>query len=275
MKILEVTKKDLVLKDYKQRSALESDASMLINEDTLLVCDGKPVILYCKIKKDTSALRWAVRSIKYDTYKRTAGLKTTSKIFGYMPKLPMRKDFCSATAMAKEYPKEHFVVTDFAKTLAEFYKESFPEVYTYHFELAEEKLKKEWTIGNTPFTSGIINKNNPLKYHHDSGNFRDVLSNMIVFKRDCKGGRLVCPEYNVKFECTDDSVVIFDGQKILHGVSPLTVGENGYRYSVVYYSLQQMWKCEDVNLELDRIKQVKTDRETKRLHSQFMDKLHT
>jgi len=119
----------------------------------------------------------------------------------------------------------------------------------------------------TPFTSGIVNKNNPLKYHHDSGNFKNVLSNMIVLKRGVKGGRLSCPEYDIKFECDDNCVVIFDGAQILHGVTPIIKpeGEETYRYSVVYYSLEQMWKCDSVNEEVKRIRKVKKEREFKRI----------
>ena len=44
-------------------------------------------------------------------------------------------------------------------------------------------------------------------------------------------------------------------------------------YSVVYYSLEQMWKCEPLGDEVERIRNVKTQREIKRLDPEHMAKL--
>ncbi len=267
MNILEVTKKPVSLKDYKKRSALEPDATTFITEDTLVTENGKPIILYKKLTElDTSAIRWAVRTIKYRKNKRTSGLVTQSRIFGYSPRIPMRQDYCSSTLLSKEQPKQHFIVANFAKDLAKYYAEFFPDIFEQHQELVMDKVKKDWIIPESPFTSGIVNKNNPLKYHFDAGNFKDVFSNMIVFKKDVEGGHLACPEYNLMFAVEDNSVVIFDGQKILHGVTPIIKkSPDAYRYSVVYYSLQGMWKCQVITDEIARIREVKKQREWRRM----------
>lgn len=269
MKILEINSRPIVTSDYKMRSAIESDSSNLIDYDCLITVDGKPKILYAKINADTSHLRWAVKNIEYQETLRTNGLKTRSAVFGFSPRVTMRKDFCSATAMSRNFPKQHHVICDFAKELTKLYQEYFPETLERHYEVAKGKIKSEWTLTGTPFTSGIVNKNNPLKYHHDAGNFKNVLSNMIVLKRGVIGRRLVCPEFDVKFECDDNHVVIFDGAKILHGVTPIIKpegDENCYRYSVVYYSLEQMWNCDHVNEEVKRIRRVKKEREFSRIN---------
>ncbi len=268
MRILEVAAKPVVTKDYKMRSAVEADCSQLVDYDCLVTVDGLPKILYCKINADTKALRWAVKNIEYAETTRTNGLTTRSAIFGYSPRLAMRKDFCSATAMATKFPKHHFVICDFAKELIKLYETHFKETLARHYEHCNLKVKEDWKLPGTPFTSGIVNKNNPLKYHHDAGNFKNVLSNMIVLKRGVSGGRLACPEFDLKFECDDNHVVIFDGAQILHGVTPIIKPEgddNCYRYSVVYYSLEQMWNCEDVNEEVKRIRVVKKRREHNRV----------
>lgn len=267
LKVLEINPVELNLSEYKKRSAKESDANILIDYDCLITENGSPKILYKKIEADTDPLRWAVKNIKYSTSQRTAGLKTTSAIFGFSPRNVLRKDFCSSTAMARSFPKQHYIICEFSKTLTKLYEEYFPETLARHYELADKKVKKEWKLEGTPFTSGIVNKNNPLKYHHDAGNFKNVLSNMIVLKRGVQGGRLACPEYNLKFEYADNHVVIFDGAQILHGVTPIIKpeSEDCYRYSVVYYSLEQMWKCDAVNEEIKRIRKVKKEREFKRV----------
>jgi len=40
--------------------------------------------------------------------------------------------------------------------------------------------------------------------------------------------------------------------------------ENSYRYSVVYYSLKQVWNCPPLSEEILRAREVRNKRETKR-----------
>lgn len=268
MKIIEITPKEVDFKKYKMRSALEEDCSQLIDFDCLVTVDGVPRILYMKVDADTTGLRWAVKTINYEETTRTNGLKTRSAIFGFSPRVTMRKDFCSATAMSRNFPKQHLVICNFAKELTKLYQEYFPDTLKRHYDTVGDKVDENWTIKGTPFTSGIVNKNNPLKYHHDAGNFKNVLSNMIVLKNGVSGGHLACPEFDLKFKCDDKHLVIFDGAQILHGVTPIIKpeGDDGcYRYSIVYYSLEQMWNCENVNEEVSRIRKVKKEREIRRI----------
>lgn len=266
MKTLELKPKKLEFSKFKQRTALESDAKQIIDYDCMVTENGQPIILYAKLDFNTDDLRWAMKRVNFQRSDRTGGLKTNSAIFGYSPKVALRKDFCSATSMATKQPKEHFIITNFAHKLSKVYEKYFPDTFAEHKKVTQDKILDQWVIPGTPFTSGIVNKDNPLKYHHDSGNFKGVLSNMIAFKRGMEGGRLACPEYDIKFEIQDNTVVIFDGQSILHGVTPFKkTSPDGYRLTAVYYSLEQMWKCDDVNKELLRIRQVKREREMKRL----------
>lgn len=277
IKILDINPKTIDLKMFKMRSAIESDCQNLIDYDCLVTVNGYPKILYCVIESEkTTALRWAVKNIDYEESIRTNGLKTRSAIFGFAPRVTMRKDFCSATAMSRNFPKQHHVICKFSEDLIKLYEQYFPETLARHKKMVGDKVKEEWKLSNTPFTSGIVNKNNPLKYHHDSGNFKNVLSNMIVLKSGVEGGHLACPEFDLKFKCDNNHVVIFDGAQILHGVTPIIkkqIDEFCYRYSVVYYSLEQMWNCENVNDEVKRIRKVKKEREFKRASgSQSSDK---
>lgn len=267
MKILHLDKREVNRKEFIRRSALETDSENLINEPTLVYNNGKLVIAYIDLSGiDTDNLRWACLTNKYDKSYRTAGLITNSNIFGYMPRRTLMADYCHVTAMAKDKPKNHLVYIEFASQLEKYYRQYFPDVLDKHYEIVKEKILPEWRIDGTPFTSGIVNKDNPLKYHYDAGNFQGVLSNMVAFKKGVEGGRLVCPEYDIKFEISDNTLLIFDGQSILHGVTPIKkTNPKGYRYTVVYYSLQQLWKCEPLKDEVKRIRAVKKQREFKRL----------
>ena len=79
---------------------------------------------------------------------------------------------------------------------------------------------------------------------------------------------------DIALEVEDNTLTIFNGQDILHGVSTIEYNnEHAYRYSVVYYSLEQMWKCEPLGQEIDRIRKVKTEREKKRLDPDHLESL--
>ena len=275
MKRFDLERKEVDIAKFKKRSAYLSDVSNVIKEDCIIYSDGNPVILYKTLpSKETTHLRWAVKNTNFISGKRTRGLAHTSRTFGFAPRIAMRQDYCHSSSYAYDQPKHHYVVSKFAENLSNIYQKYFPNVFEDHTERVEEKIKPEWKIANTPFTSGIINKNNPLKYHFDQGNFKGVMSNMIAFKKDVTGGHLVMPEFDIALEIADNSLSIFDGQDILHGVSGFDRNNDmGYRYTIVYYSLEQMWKCEPIDDEVVRIRQVKNEREKKRLDPEHLNEL--
>ena len=69
----------------------------------------------------------------------------------------------------------------------------------------------------------------------------------------------------MKLEISDNTLTIFDGQSIVHGVTPLfKYKPNSYRYTKVYYSLEQMWKCDSIKEEIMRIRKLKKERREER-----------
>ena len=250
------------MKDVK-----EEDFNVLMNENTIVRDEdtGEIIIVYMKLKEAVEELRESVINIKYSNGRRAGGLKTYDKIFGYMSRIPHQNDYCSTPSLARENPKNHKIVCDYGDKLGDLYKEMCPEMYDKHSKIVAENVKPDWILGRSPFTSGIINKNNQLNYHYDRGNFKDVFSNMIAFRSKIEGGRLSIPEYDLGLEIDDSTVTLFDGQKILHGVTPIHyLSPESYRFTIVYYSLSQMWKCTTPKEELDRIKRVKTERNRNR-----------
>ena len=254
-------------KDFVYKNVKETDFDIIINENTTIRDQntGEIILVYMKLKEGVDELREAIINLKYVKGRRAQGLKAFDKIFGYMSRIGFQNDYCSTAGFARESPKNHKIVCDYGDKLGDLYKEMVPEMYNKHSKIVAEKVKPEWILGNSPFTSGVINKNNQLNYHFDSGNFKDVFSNMIAFRKKIEGGRLSLPEYNIGLEIDDSTVTLFDGQKILHGVTPINyLTPESYRFSIVYYSLSQMWKCTSPKEELDRIKKVKTERNQKR-----------
>lgn len=266
--ILLQRKDDFNPKKYVKRTAIESDYTTLIKEPCKLIDKdtGELVGVYIVMPNTPTKLLQSILTVKYDKNKRIQGLITNSRVFGYHPREKIRHDFCASHSLAKEMPIQHKIICEFAHELTKYYKKYCGEIFNEHLAKTKEKILPEWTIKGTPFSSGIVNKNNMLHYHYDAGNFKDVYSNMVGFKSNIKGGYLSIPEYDIGLEISNNSIVLFNGQKILHGVTPIKkMNENAYRYTIVYYTLKGMWKCEPLTKELARIKQSRTDLERKRL----------
>lgn len=278
MKKRYVNKIEVNHKDLYRTNASTSDVSEMITEDIIIYDKdtGKPLLLYVTLEEELKYLRWAVKSQKYAKHKRSGGIYQVSGLFGYTPRVPLRQDYCTTTAMAEKYPKQHHVIYSFVENIYGYYEKYFPEEFKKHQQIVREEVLDNWTIGDTPFTSGIVNKNNPLNYHVDRGNFKGVLSNMVVLKKGVKGGHLIIPELDLGLEVKDSTLVIFNGQELIHGVSEIEYEDDkSYRYSIVYYSLESMWKCEPLEDELQRIRNRKTQREKDRLNPEHLEVLRT
>lgn len=265
--VVKLRRKFIDPKQYVKRTALESDFDRLITEDCIVVDEVTNEILfvYVKLPFDTSDIVGALKRTAYDTSTRIGGLKTTSKVFGFLPRATLRRDFCTTASYARQQPKEHAIVCQYGQKISAMYSNFTPETYKNHTKIMKSEVLDEYSIKDTPFTSGIINKNNPLKYHFDSGNFTGVYSLMLGFKKDVKGGYLSIPDYGVGVEIADNSVFMFDGQEILHGVTPIKrLSTRAHRFTVVYYSMKQIWNCLPLDEELARIRKIKTEREERR-----------
>src|SRR5256885_8339426 len=223
--VLALEKKPLAnLANYRFRKAQESDYERLITRSTLIQeqSTGRVSIVYLELEDDCTEVVDILRGIQYDADERTSGFLSQSRIFGYRPRITIRDDFCTVAALAHENARAHQVVTSYAEKVAMYYQQFNPQLYAHHQQLTD-KVLPEWKIEHSVFTSGIINKNNPLPYHFDTGNFKHVWSNMLVFKHDISGGYLAVPEYDCGFFLRHNSLLMFDGQNILHGVTPITM----------------------------------------------------
>ena len=257
MQTLVIQKKKIDLKNYVQRKAEESDCPNLLKDEFKIIDKqtGKIVCLYVLLKEEDQLedLFKTCLDLKYTKSIRTNGLATTSRIFGYNPRNAIRKDFCSVSSLATEDRARHEKILAAGAIAAKHYAFHNVELYDNHLSTTQEKIVSDFKYAELPFTSGIINDNNPLSYHFDSGNFNDVWSAMIVLKKDIKGGFLSMPEYDVMCEVKDKSIFFFDGQSILHGVTPITkLKKDSRRFSIVYYSLKNMWNCLPLREEIAR-----------------------
>jgi hypothetical protein len=256
MQFLSVKPKKIDLKEFRNRSAGEGDCSALVTEDTVVTQDGTPIIVYLKNpSKETTVLLKTLERIKYDNSTRTNGLVTSSKIFGYAPRNMIRNLSCRAASLARSQPEENDVLKRFACIAEEQYERVNKQLHERHSAMTRENVKENYRMNGSMFTSGIVNHNNPLKYHYDTGNYVGVWSAMFAVKRDIKGGHLAVPELDMKFECADGSLIMFDGQSLLHGVTPIMkLKADSVRYTVVFYSLKNMWSCETPHDEVEKMR---------------------
>lgn len=258
------------LADFRQRHAKESDVGEVIREPFVLLDQGAVIAAYLDLaptpaRPAIDKLFEVLLRVHYRRSARTGGLVSTSRTFGYKPRNALRHDYCSAASLAAEQPEEHAAIASLAPIIGAHYREWAPDIYARHAALADERLLPEFRLEHEVFTSGIVNENNPLKYHFDAGNFVNVWSAMLAFKRDIAGGYLALPEYDLAVEIKDHSLFLFDGQSVLHGVTPIhKLSPTAVRYTVVFYSLREMWNCAPINDEIARIRALRTRREAQR-----------
>lgn len=266
MKEIQLTKKLLNISQLKND---EKDVhyDMVLCGDFLAYEDNELKFAYLvDVGIDTTKYLETIDKIKFlENQTRSNGMKTTSRTIGYLPRNSYRRDYCSVSKLAVDQPKEHDVVCELAEIADNVYKKYFETKHKYHREL-DNKVLPELHIENTVFTSGIINKSSSLGYHYDKGNFKNVLSAMITLKRDISGGYLVLPEYELAIECANDSILLFDGQNMIHGVNNICKqNENSQRYTIVFYSMFGMWECLPIEQELDRVKILETQHEIEKV----------
>jgi len=270
IQVLELPQKQLDFSKYKLRQALESDYTTFIDRSTVLMVDGNPRIVYLDLDEygmDETELVKVLQTLSFGggAQRRASGLQGATRAIGWHPRRTLRQDFCHISALAEENPVAHNTVVKYAQDVSKWYQQYNPALYEKHNETMLNEIRPDYQLPNCVFTSGVINKNNSIPYHFDAGNFKDVWSCMLAFKKDVKGGYLSCPEFDLGFEIKNNSLLMFDGQGILHGVTPIKLtSRKAYRYTIVYYSLQQIWACLPVTEELERIRNIKTQREQKR-----------
>jgi hypothetical protein len=264
--LLRVKKIPIDLNKYKRKSATENDCSRFIDYDAEIEIDGRLAIVYRhRLQEDgLEEVRNSLTMVKYNVAHRTGGMTSTSRIFGYSPRNHVKSQPCRATSLAIENQIAHSNLCKTALIVEKIYSEINPQLYKKHKNETDQNLQDSWKMEGTCFTSGIANDCNPLQYHFDSGNYAGVWSGMIVFKKHISGGHLSIPELDLTIACGDKSLLLFDGQSLLHGVTPIRkVRPDGRRFSLVYYSLKQMWRCLDIDGEIDRLREVRTKTERK------------
>lgn len=262
--------------DYKRTAAKADDYDQVISQACSITVQGGPPecsglqVVYLPVPDTSEAFLQArsqvtahLPSIKYVSDYRTDGLKTNSRTFGLLPRNTLRHDYCACSSLDVEQPHLLQHLHQLALTAASAYAKACPQVYTAHQQWADD-LHAAWRLGQSPWTSGIINANNPLTYHVDSGNFKAGWSAQYTWRGDTLGGLLVFPQMRTAFDLADGSLLLFNGGLWVHGVTPIRrLTPDAVRYSMVLYSRLGAAKCGTPEQEVQRIRTLRTSREAK------------
>lgn len=234
-------------------------AAIVVDDET-----DEPILAYLPMDRHVvKMLRDAVLEIRYsETMRASSGLRNRSRTFGMAPRSPtVRLEHCRPTSLAREQPEPHAVVANLSHYLGEQLKDTFPEVFERDRETLRALVDDEWRMAeDSLWTSGVINKTSTLPYHRDGFNF-DTWSAMPVVRSKTSGGYTTFPEWDVTVGCRDGWALYFCGYRWVHGVTPMAVRDDGYRYSVVYYALRGMKDCFTYAVETARAQEKRTERE--------------
>ena len=248
---------------------LKEHYDIVISDDTAFYLDDICIGIYVNVAKELlTYVREAVKDTKYVETYRANTLPTKSSVFGALPRVALRNDFCRFSNKTSEEKQNTNKLFTFQKTLCDIYKKHLPELYEYDLHKARETVNDDYRLIDTPYTTANINVNHAIKYHKDSGNIKESFSNVLILKENCTGGELVLPEYRIALEQADGALCIFSGQKEIHGVMPIKpYKENFYRASIVYYTLAQLQHCYPYKEEVSRLILKKRERAVKRMNN--------
>lgn len=255
MKQVQLNKAEVNIKEWQKKPVKPGEQVILIKEDTFLMLERNLPALYIRdINNLPEFLLPASQSLDYGESERAGGLKSGSqRIIGLIPPSYRKDILCLQSAVIEKNPEQYKIFENLGRHLDMIYKEHLPRQHNLHVHLLQKHqgILPEYFISGTPFTSGIFNKNNSLGYHKDQANIRHSMSVMLVMRNGVAGGKLHLPEYNVLIECGNNSLFIFDGSSILHGVTPIIETHLGaYRISIVFYSLKAAKKCKTQDEEI-------------------------
>jgi len=226
-----------------------SDNAAIIDSES-----GRVVALHIICASDLATdLAGSLSQVEFDdqiwsqatTTARLNGMATTHRTFGYAPPVPMRRRYgCSRSQFNSEYPLAMDQIAQFCRVAEHVFRTHASDVHDLTAQKVREAIAPAWLIAGTPWSSGIINKSMALPYHHDKANITQSWSAMLVCRRQVEGGFLHLADYDTYLTVPHGSITIFDGQSIIHGVTPFKMlSPAAFRYSIVTYAKTGMKKC--------------------------------
>lgn len=225
---------------------------------------GEVILVYMPYPGDVKALRNAVLRTGMSTTLRSSGVRNLSRTFGMASRsVVLKRESCRPASLAWDFPEAQMVLNGAADALGSTLREMLPEIHEHDAAVLEQVLPEWRMTEDSLWTSGVINQSSQLPYHRDRANF-ETWSAMPVIRRGMTGGHLTLPEYGITVNCRDGWALYFNGNRYVHGVTPMTPKtKDGYRYSIVFYALRGMKDCHTYAVEVGEARRKRTERENK------------
>ena len=182
------------------------------------------------------------------------GVQSNHIQIGFVPRNAIRGDYCAATT---SFSSEDLQV--FGHYMALYgeskYRDVMPEMYADHVKEMEKLKDSTMRISESSlFTSAVINRSNQIQYHYDRGNTQEGATLMCYITRGVEHGELLLPELDLAVNIRDNVFILMEGHRMIHGVAAMQrTTPSAERYSVVYYSKRDLFRCQpSIDEEADR-----------------------
>ena len=231
-----------------------------IKGDTIVEVSGLPILM--RADADDRALpylddllhrvdsqKWGMSSI----YRANYGLSYMGCSFGAVGKDHLRRRLSvRMTSFTRDNPDFYNTLRILTEIGWEMLQEKCEDFYDA-VDTAPKSLDI-WRIGDTPYTSGVVNVDSILPYHKDHGNVKSTGSLMWVSRRKVKGGHLHIPELNSIVNCDHGALLVFYGEEFWHGVTSVKgqSSPGARRVSMVTYSKRAVLEGETPEREAEK-----------------------
>ena len=174
-----------------------------------------------------------------------------SNLIGYFEKQGGRFPYCRTTAWTGQNADEFKSIFPLFKHIQSEFKQYVPDRYARQMRRAKA-TKRDWIIGDTPYSTVTVNNTYPTGVHQDKGDLDEGFSNLCVLRRGkYSGGHLTFPKYRVSVNMQDGDLILMDAHE-WHGNTFLQLeSEDAERISLVLYYRTNMIACGTPEEELE------------------------
>ena len=171
--------------------------------------------------------------------KKQGTIQMSTILGSVAPKPHMRRPYPTISSVHREKKANTFIKAMWASCVEseKIIEKLTPHIHKRQLELFKD-INKKWRFGNM-FTSSISNFNISAAYHRDTGNIVGAVNVILTKRNNSNGGCLNVPDYNITFEQSDNSMLVYPAWKNIHGVTPIIkTSEDGYRNTLIFYPLK-------------------------------------
>ena|SRR3990172_8538573 len=260
---------------FVKQMAKDDDYDLLIEKSCQIVCaaSGSQIATQVKGAVNFEMIKtvWPIlRNLNLKTQNRvvSSGLQrirtcnktfgsseiTNSGVLGYYDRYP-RTPFCRKCSWNQNHDADWKTLIPLFQKVNNVHREHAQKEWNLQAEFVG-KAKKDWIIPETVYSTVTLNKNYRTAYHFDGKNLAGGFSAMLLLREGhLSGGFLVLPRYRLAIKMDTGDIVLFNGQKELHGntaISLLTQGAQ--RCTLVHYFRKNIVNCLGVQEEAKRAK---------------------